>query len=245
MKSNLVDLEALLRAQKLDGTLVSSRPLPAERLAATGIGSLDAQLDGGLVRGHLSEIVGCPSSGRTSVLCAMLASATQRGEVVALIDTFDTFDPASGQATADLSRLLTCRACSGSVVINVRRSSGRVARCRGTLVAPSKHRVLWRWPGVLVSWPSTWLMPPLRPFNGSRSRRGGECLARSRAVKRLASSWDPSRWDAARLDVRSCLRIVIVACDGWGRARGVESCKGSTSVLASSPPVIRAADFDS
>lgn len=110
MKSNLVDLEALLRAQKLDGTLVSSRLLPAERLAATGIGSLDAQLDGGLVRGHLSEIVGCPSSGRTSVLCAMLASATQRGEVVALIDTFDTFDPASGQAAGiDLSRLLWIR----------------------------------------------------------------------------------------------------------------------------------------
>ena len=64
----------------------------------TGVHELDAQLGGGLVRGQLYEIVGPCSSGRTSVMVAMLAAATGRGEVVALIDTFDNFDPASGAA---------------------------------------------------------------------------------------------------------------------------------------------------
>lgn len=110
IKANVFDLEALLRAEKLDGTLVSSQPLPDKQVAATGIGSLDERLGGGLVRGHLSEIVGPPSSGRTSVLSTILASATQRGEVVALIDALDVFDPVSGHAAGiDLSRLLWIR----------------------------------------------------------------------------------------------------------------------------------------
>ena len=90
---NLADIESLLHAKKLGGTLVSARPLPVDRLAETGVASLDQELGGGLARGHVSEIVGPRSSGRTSVLCALLAAATRRGEVVALIDTFDTFDP--------------------------------------------------------------------------------------------------------------------------------------------------------
>ena len=110
MKSSLVQLESLLRSKKLDGTLVSRRPLPVERLAPTGLVGLDDQLGGGLARGHLSEIVGPPSSGRTSVLCAMFAAATTRGEVVAYVDAFDSFDPVSGDAAGvDLSRMLWIR----------------------------------------------------------------------------------------------------------------------------------------
>ncbi len=112
---NLADIESLLHAKKLGGTLVSARPLPVDRLAETGVASLDQQLGGGLARGHVSEIVGPRSSGRTSVLCALLAAATRRGEVVALIDTFDTFDPRSGDAAGiDLSRLLWVRGRQGT-----------------------------------------------------------------------------------------------------------------------------------
>ena len=35
-------------------------------------------------------------SGRTSLAWAWLGAATRRGEWVALVDTFDRFDPASG-----------------------------------------------------------------------------------------------------------------------------------------------------
>jgi len=110
MKANLADLESLLRTRKLDGTIASALPLPVDRVAHTGLDRLDEQLNGGLPRGHLSEIIGPRSSGRASVLCALLAAATRRGEVVALIDTFDSFDPVSGEAAGvDLGRVLWIR----------------------------------------------------------------------------------------------------------------------------------------
>jgi hypothetical protein len=105
------ELESLLRARKLDVTLTSTAPWGAARdVASTGLAALDQALGGGLARGHLSEIVGPRSSGRTTVLCRMLAAAADRGEAVALIDTCDRFDPASAyDAGVDLSRLLWVR----------------------------------------------------------------------------------------------------------------------------------------
>jgi recombination protein RecA len=107
------ELESLLRARKLDVTLTTA--LPVERqdpgdLAPAGIPLLDRELGGGFRRGHLSEVVGASSSGRTSVLCSTLAAAAARGELVALIDTCDRFDPSSAAAAGlDLSRLLWIR----------------------------------------------------------------------------------------------------------------------------------------
>ena len=110
MRGNLAYLQSLLHVRKLDGTVASACVLPVDRLAQTGLVSPDVRLGGGLPRGHLSEIVGPCSSGRASVLCTTLATATSRGEVVALIDTFDSFDPASGAAAGiELSRLLWIR----------------------------------------------------------------------------------------------------------------------------------------
>ncbi len=55
-------------------------------------------------------MVGPASSGRTSVAWAALAAATRRGESVALIDTFDRFDPPTAHACGiDLSQLLWVR----------------------------------------------------------------------------------------------------------------------------------------
>jgi hypothetical protein len=105
-------LEALLRAKKLDRTLTTAIATgPGEdALAPFGLAALDAKLLGGLPRGHVSEIVGGVSSGRTSLAWAWLAAATRRGETVALVDTFDRFDPVSGAACGiDLSRLLWVR----------------------------------------------------------------------------------------------------------------------------------------
>ena len=104
-------LESLLRDRKLDVTLTSERPwVDPEDAAAIGIPQIDEALGGGLRRGHLSEIVGSRSSGRTTVMCAALAAATQRGEVAVVIDTYDRFDPASAaDAGVDLSRVLWVR----------------------------------------------------------------------------------------------------------------------------------------
>jgi hypothetical protein len=112
------DLEAMLRARKLDGTL--ARPgideehgrasLPAEQVLPTGLALLDERLGGGLPRGQMSEVVGARSSGRATVMCAALAAATGRGELVALVDPLDTFEPASAAACGvALDRVLWLR----------------------------------------------------------------------------------------------------------------------------------------
>jgi hypothetical protein len=105
-------IESLLRTRKLDVTLTTAAPwnAPGRDLAPTGVDVLDAALGGGLSRGHLSEVVGPRSSGRTTILHRTLASAAARGEAVALIDTHDRFDPDSAAlAGLDLSKLLWVR----------------------------------------------------------------------------------------------------------------------------------------
>src|SRR5208282_2439914 len=82
---------------------------PAPEMVSSGIPQLDL-LTGGLARGCLTEICGTASSGRTSVLLFALARATQRGEVCALVDASDAFDPVSAAAAGmELSRLLWVR----------------------------------------------------------------------------------------------------------------------------------------
>jgi len=112
----LAVVEAALRARKLDHTLTTAlQPLErVEAAAATGIVPLDAYLaphaGGGLPRGQLSDIAGPRSSGRTTLLLQLLAAATRRGEIVALVDTFDRLDLSSAvSAHVDLDRLLWIR----------------------------------------------------------------------------------------------------------------------------------------
>jgi hypothetical protein len=110
----LAVLESALRARKLDRTLTTALP-PLERrdesaLIPTSIAALDACLHGGLPRGQLSEMAGPRSSGRTTLLLQMMAAVTRRGEIAALIDTFDRLDVASAVAAGiDLNRLLWIR----------------------------------------------------------------------------------------------------------------------------------------
>jgi hypothetical protein len=74
---------------------------------SSGIAALDSILDGGIVRGRVSEIVGRPGFGRTSLAASFAATATRRGEVAAWIDSSRAFDPRSiAAAGADLSRIL-------------------------------------------------------------------------------------------------------------------------------------------
>ncbi len=108
----LAVVEAALRARKLDRTLtraLAAKPR-ADAAAATGVARLDEALGGGLPRGQLSEIAGVRSSGRTALLLHLVAAATRRGEIAALVDTFDRLDVASAVAAEiDLDRLLWIR----------------------------------------------------------------------------------------------------------------------------------------
>jgi recombination protein RecA len=81
----------------------------AHEMVSSGIPQLDS-LTGGIPRGCLTEICGTASSGRTSVLLLALAQATRRGEVCALVDASDAFDPASAASVGmEMSRLLWVR----------------------------------------------------------------------------------------------------------------------------------------
>ncbi len=105
-------LESLLRDRKLDHTLTTAPGHDSSFVTAsvvpTGLAALDARLDGGLPRGHLSEVVGPRSSGRLAIAVSAIAGATARGEAAALIDPLDMFDPVSA-AGIDFQRLLWVR----------------------------------------------------------------------------------------------------------------------------------------
>jgi hypothetical protein len=76
----------------------------------TGIAALDALFGGGLPRGALTEVVGRPSSGRTTVTCALLRAVTASGALAACVDLPDAFDPVcAARAGIDLARVLWIR----------------------------------------------------------------------------------------------------------------------------------------
>ena len=69
-----------------------------------------------LIRGTLSEIVGAASSGRTSILLNLLSKLTQEGEVCAVVDSANSFDPRSALlAGVVLENLLWVR-CDGEAM---------------------------------------------------------------------------------------------------------------------------------
>ena len=77
---------------------------PEPETLPSGISQID------LPRGCLTEIVGPASSGRTSLMLSVLAQATAREEICAIVDADDAFSPhAAADAGVDLSRLLWVR----------------------------------------------------------------------------------------------------------------------------------------
>ena len=117
-------LAAVVPASRLDLRL-------APEMVSSGIPQLDL-LTGGIARGCLTEICGTASSGRTSVLLFALARATRRGEVCALVDASDAFDPASAAAAGmEMSRLLWVR-CGEKYPSRKHSSAARRAGCAKT-----------------------------------------------------------------------------------------------------------------
>lgn len=79
-------------------------PFPA--LAVPGIPAFRQ----GVPRGGITEISGPKSSGRMSAMLHVLAQATARGEICAVVDSQDQFHPASAAAAGvDLARIVWVR----------------------------------------------------------------------------------------------------------------------------------------
>jgi len=110
-----IALEDLLKARRL---AADGPPLRGEdrrgTLLGTGVSGLDDLLHGGLPRGHVSEIHGPASSGRTGLALATIARATRAGALAAWVDPGDRLDPHSAAAAGvDLDRLLWLRGAAG------------------------------------------------------------------------------------------------------------------------------------
>jgi len=91
-----------------------ARKKPENERIPTGIPAIDKLIEGGIPRGTLTEICGKESTGRTSLVFALLGQATQRGECCAWIDTGGAFDPISAvEAGVDLDRVLWVN-CGGN-----------------------------------------------------------------------------------------------------------------------------------
>lgn len=156
----LHELHAVMSAELADRLRTGAAPARTDETPrfATGIASLDALLGGGLPRGRLCEITGPPSSGRTSLGIALLAAVTRSGEIAAVVDAADAFDPASAAAAGVvLERVLWARApkprdalhCAerlldargfGIVMVDVCGGEGRAHRPATALSSPS----LWK-----------------------------------------------------------------------------------------------------
>jgi recA bacterial DNA recombination protein len=81
--------------------------LTVRRRLSSGLDALDALLDGGLVRGRVSELIGPIGAGRTTVAARFVAVATRVGEVVAWLETTRSFAPAAiAASSASLEQVL-------------------------------------------------------------------------------------------------------------------------------------------
>ena len=104
----------MLKAQQLRAQIESqlahripSALTPAPRLIRetipAGISSVDTLLGGGVPLGAITEVIGGPSSGRTTFAMSLLAHVSQSGHVCAWIDASNQFDAVSA---ADMGIIL-------------------------------------------------------------------------------------------------------------------------------------------
>jgi hypothetical protein len=101
----------LLREFQLGRIIIPASELRQDvAVVASGLDELDSLCAGGLPRGHVTEVVTPPCGGAT-ILYTVLAAATSKVELAALVDPQDGFDPVSAtRVGVHLQRLLWVRA---------------------------------------------------------------------------------------------------------------------------------------
>jgi hypothetical protein len=96
----------LSRVAQIAGVFRGRELTRKDRKIASGLHPIDNLLNGGIAIGRISEIIGQPGSGRTS-LAAAFAAAVTNNQAAAWIDAAGNFDPESiARAGVNLSRLL-------------------------------------------------------------------------------------------------------------------------------------------
>lgn len=168
----------------------------------TGVAALDDAIAGGLPRGRLVELVGRASAGRMSIVVSALAAATARGEVAALIDAADGFDPASAAgAGVALERVLWVRPAS---IADALRAADLVLDAGGFGV------VVLYLAGARQVTPSARATQPLRA--GGVTTLGAIAGFRARERKRGVEATD-SAWARLAHMAERARASVLVACE--------------------------------
>ena len=104
------EIESALKGRSNSLKQAAAAQLP--EFVSSGIPEIDS-ISGGLPRGAIAELVGSASSGRTSLLLSVLAEATQRQELCALVDLNDAFDTETAMnMRIEFDSLLWIRCCS-------------------------------------------------------------------------------------------------------------------------------------
>ena len=154
---------------------------------ATGFADLDAALNiGGIPRGRITEFLGTPTSGMSTIVLTLMARAQAQGDLVAYIDLSRSFDPEYAASIGiDLAALLLVRpptAADALELLHALATSGGV----GVLVvdslallqseprdAPLLAQALRLLPGPLAASPCALIALTLLPYNSAMTRSFG------------------------------------------------------------------------
>jgi recombination protein RecA len=166
----------------------------------TGFADLDTALGiGGIPRGRVTEFLGSPTSGMSTIVLTLMARAQAHGDVVVYMDLSRTFDPEYAASIGiDLAALLLVRpptAADALELIHALATSGGVgvlvvdslallqSRPRDAALLSQALRVL---PGPLAASPCALIALTMLPYSPEMTRSfafGGSLLGHAAAIR--------------------------------------------------------------
>jgi recombination protein RecA len=107
-----------MRALRWFGNVATA---PAVPVVATGFAAIDAALGiGGVPRGRITELLGSPTSGMTTIALTFLARAQEKGDLAGYVDLSRTFDAEyAAHIGVDLGSLLLVRPSSAADALEI------------------------------------------------------------------------------------------------------------------------------
>jgi recombination protein RecA len=205
-------------------------------VVSTGFTELDAALGiGGIPRRRITEFLGTPTSGMSTIVLMLMARAQAQGDVVAYLDLSRTFDPEyAASAGVDLAALLLVRpptAADALELIHALAARGGV----GVLVvdslallqseprdAPLLAQALRILLGPLAASPCALIALTLLPYSPAMTRSfafGGSLLCHAAAIRLHVAreDWLPTGLGLPGAACITVLKHRLAAPDGQAR----------------------------
>jgi recombination protein RecA len=204
---------------------------------ATGFADLDAALNiGGIPRGRITEFLGTPTSGMSTIVLTLMARAQAQGDLVAYLDLSRSFDPEYAASIGiDLAALLLVRpptAADALELLHALATSGGV----GVLVvdslallqseprdAPLLAQALRLLPGPLAASPCALIALTLLPYSSAMTRSfgfSGSLLGHAAAIRLHVAREDWLPTGQGLPGATACITVLkhrLAAPDGQAR----------------------------